>query len=121
MALCWSGPQNVDDRRREHDETGDVRRDRDPEDAAERAFDRLVPQRLLGEQCTGPAAGDGDEVQGRFGNALPAGAGRPFVDGVDDEVQGCERGENEIAGQGGLGFRPGADGGPAGVRQARRR
>lgn len=63
----------------------DVDRNRDPDDADEARFTRLVAQHLLCEQRAGAAASQGEQMQCLFGGAPAPGNGRRLVEGVGHE------------------------------------
>ena len=70
--------------------SGYVERDRDPEDANEARFTRLVAQQLLGKQRAWPATSKGEEMQCLLGGAPAPGDGSRLVQGVGHERREAE-------------------------------
>lgn len=64
--------------------------DDDPEHDLVADFPDLVAEVALGEECTGPAADQFEEVKGGFGCAPGAGLGPVLVDHVDEVSEGAE-------------------------------
>lgn len=63
-----------------------------PEHAAEGGLLGFVAQEARGEERAGPAAEEGEEVEGAFGDSTARGDGSAFVDGEREEGDAGDEG-----------------------------
>ncbi len=73
--------------KQEPDPGEEVEGDDEPEEALVGGFLGFVAEELLGEEGTGPAADEFEEMEGGFGGAFSGAAGAEFVPAVDWDDQ----------------------------------